>query len=70
MHIAMFDAVNLLSGSPYKPYLSNLPKTVEGADPAMSAAYAACKVLLQTIGGLVNQATISPGEVASPFALY
>lgn len=70
MHIAMFDAVNLLSGSPYKPYLSNLPKTVEGADPAMSAAYAARKVLLQTIGGLVNQATISPGEVASPFALY
>ncbi|KYC36332.1 phosphoesterase PA-phosphatase [Scytonema hofmannii PCC 7110] len=67
MHIAMFDAINALSGNPYKSYLSNLPDTVKGADPAMSAAYAARKVLLQTIDTLINQAATSPGGVPNPF---
>ncbi|MBD2777917.1 vanadium-dependent haloperoxidase [Iningainema tapete] len=70
MHIAMFDAINALSGNPYKPYLSNLPALVEGADPAMSAAYAARKVLQQTIDTLINQAATSPGGVPNPFDVY
>ncbi|BAZ11139.1 phosphoesterase [Calothrix sp. NIES-4071] len=51
MHIAMFEAVNLLFGSPYESYLPNakLPSVVKGADPALAAAYAAYKVLLVTI---------------------
>lgn len=70
MHIAMFDTINVLSGSPYKSYVSNLPKKVEGVDPAMSAAYAARKLLRQTIAGLVDQATHNPGGVSSPFEPY
>ncbi|MFQ4144874.1 vanadium-dependent haloperoxidase [Chlorogloeopsis sp. ULAP02] len=70
MHIAMFDAINALSGSPYKAYLSNLPDIVEGADPAMSAAYAARKVLLQTISTLIDQSVSSPGGVPSIFEPY
>ncbi|RUT00871.1 hypothetical protein DSM106972_072800 [Dulcicalothrix desertica PCC 7102] len=64
MHIAMFEAINLLSGSPYESYLptAKLPLVVRGLDPATSAAYAARKVLIVTIKQQL-QAANSSGNV-------
>lgn len=72
MHIAMFEVINLLSGSPYESYLpsAKLPQKVEGVDPARSAAYAARKVLIVTIKKTINQAANSPGGVPSRSGVY
>ncbi len=72
MHIAMFEAINLLSGSPYESYLpsAKLPQKVEGVDPAASAAYAARKVLIVTIKEQLNQAANSPSDVPSRSKVY
>ncbi len=72
MHIAMFEAINLLSGSPYESYLpsAKLPQKVEGVDPAASAAYAARKVLIVTIKAQLNQAANSPSGVPSRSKVY
>ncbi len=66
MHIAMFEAINLLSGNPYESYLpsTKLPQKVKGVNPAASAAYAARKVLIVTIKEQL-QAANSRGGVAN-----
>ena len=72
MHIAMFEAINLLSGSPYESYLpsAKLPRKVEDIDPAASAAFAARKVLNTTIKEQLNQAAKGPGGVSSRSQVY
>ena len=72
MHIAMFEAINLLSGSPYESYLpsAKLPQKVEGVDPAASAAYAALRVLFTTIKGQLNHAAKGPGSVPSRLNVF
>ncbi|MCY7392953.1 MAG: phosphoesterase PA-phosphatase, partial [Leptolyngbyaceae cyanobacterium CAN_BIN12] len=72
MHIAMFEAINLLSGSPYESYLpsAKLPQKVEGIDPAASAAYAARKVLITVIKQQLHHATSTLGDVPSRSQVY
>lgn len=70
MHIAMFDAINILCGSPYEQYTDCHIEKDENADPIMSAAYAARKVLLKTISELIEQTVQRQGGVPSPFAAY
>ncbi len=72
MHIAMFEAINLLSGSPYESYLPSgkLPRKVEGVDPAASAAFAARKVLITVIRQQLHDATSTLGDVPSRSQIY
>ncbi|AFZ31140.1 phosphoesterase PA-phosphatase related protein [Gloeocapsa sp. PCC 7428] len=70
MHIAMFDAINILCGSPYAQYVKCEIKPDKDADPIMSAAYAARKVLRETITELIQQTIKKQGGVPSPFAAY
>jgi len=70
MHIAMFDAINILCDGSYEQYTKSNIEKIEGADPIMSAAYAARKVLLETIKELIKQTVKNQGGVPSPFAAY
>ncbi len=66
MHLAMFEAVNQLTGNKYPNVVGPVAKAGT-PDPAISAAYAACYALTDALETYVQQSKKMQGGALNPF---
>lgn len=66
MHLAMYEALNQLTGSTY-PRIVDLVPTTGTPNPATSAAYAACYALTDALKSYVDSAKKMQGGALNPF---
>ncbi|MCB2409232.1 vanadium-dependent haloperoxidase [Hymenobacter lucidus] len=66
MHLAMYEAINQLTGNTYPNALAPVPVT-GSPDPTSSAAYAACFTLTDAVAQYIEQAKRMQGGALNPF---